>query len=244
MARWPLWIVGLCASTGLVGALLFVQIAPANDQMGDLPGPLRKYPGHDLNLVVLGTSLARRASWPEAVSQALDRCGLGLAQVQVIAKAGASSTWGLAEVGRVIDLSPDVIILEFAINDADLWDGVSRAESILLHEAIVARLAQSLPEAAIILLTTNPVTGLARLKRPFLLRYYQSYRDIARHSGVGLVDGYFEWSGQKTWRAALTDGLHPDPKIEEAVLAGPITASIGRVFGVECRVDQTPAPKG
>ena len=57
---------------------------------------------------------------------------------------GATSAWGLDQVDVVIAKAPDLIVLEFAINDADLGRGLSLAESRDNHRSLILQLHQGL----------------------------------------------------------------------------------------------------
>lgn len=174
--------------------------------------------GGVMTLAVLGTSLTARADWPEALRDRIAACSGREVRLVRVAEPGAYSGWGMAQVPALIAAAPDLVLVEFTINDADLRDGIGRAQSRDNHAEIIGRIRAARPEAAIGLLVLNPPRGLRALTRPFLGRYREIYRDLAQEEGVGLLDLH------ETWRKALAlqpdllpDGLHPTPEAVASV---------------------------
>lgn len=128
---------------------------------------------------------------------------------------GQASDWGLANADRVSALKPDLVIIEFAINDADLrhWMGLdaSRANTI----ALIRRLRRESPGARIMLMTTHPVSGWKWMQRPQLGQYYRQYREIAAAERIALIDGERGWLALpgSARENALPDGVHPLPAV-------------------------------
>lgn len=196
----------------------------------DGAGPVR--------VAVLGTSLSARATWPDEVGARLAACLGREVEVARVAKPGATSDWGVEQIGAVGALRPDVAIVEFAINDGDLLDGLSLSRSAANHEALVGALQGQ--GARVLLLTTNPVGWLAGAKRPLLPVYQDIYPTLAARLGVGLFDGERRWRQEKGWREGLVDGVHPDPAVEAQLYAEPMAQLIGRAFGAECGLSPEP----
>lgn len=166
----------------------------------------------DTRLTAVGTSLTQRGNWTEILAQTIARCTEDAVAVERIAAAGRGSDWGVAQLDRIVAARPAIVLVEFAINDADVVDGVSIAASRRNHEEIIDRLRAANPKIKILLLTTNPVHGPRGWVRPFIARYYRLYHEIAQAKSVGLIDLY------PVWRNALAggdrehlipDGLHP-----------------------------------
>lgn len=189
---------------------------------------------HPLRIVALGTSLTARAGWPDALEKRLKACDPAGATVVQHARPNAGSDWGLGEVGAVAALAPDLVIIEFAMNDADLKDGLWPWQSRATHLALIARLRAARPDAAVLLLATNPVQGVKRITRFLLPLYQRQYGAVADAAGVGLVDGYSRWQARPDWAGAIPDGVHPDPGIETQVLAGPIFEAVRDGFALTC----------
>jgi lysophospholipase L1-like esterase len=128
------------------------------------------------------------------------------------------SAWARAQVARVAETRPDLVLVEFAINDADLRDGVPLARARAQHLALVADLRQALPGAALALMTMSPAKGPRGWIRPRLAAHYAGYHALARETGLGLIDLYPRWLAlPRGDRGLQQDGLHPDPAVAEAV---------------------------
>lgn len=192
--------------------------------------PQAQLPDRPLRILAFGTSLTARALWPERLAAELSRCLGRPVSADRIARPGAGSDWALTLVRRANDVAPDIVILEFAINDADLLDGVSVETSILQHRELIDRLSGTKAPPAIILMTTNPVAaGWRWLQRPWLGNYYLAYRRLAAETGAGLADLWPRWT-----LPGPGDGLHPDPE-DEADLATPVLLTIiGDRYGITC----------
>lgn len=188
-------------------------------------------------IVVLGTSLsAPPQTWPAALALALDTCRGGTASVVPVAGPGRGSDWGLGQIARVVDAAPDVVLIEFAINDADLRDGLSARHSAENHRRVVAGIAAALPRARIALMTMSPAQGPRGWIRPFLPARYAAQHDLATELGIGLVDLYPRWMAMsRPWKEIAADGLHPDPVVAEAVIVPVLAAYLG---GPDCAVGQ------
>lgn len=183
--------------------------------------------------LAFGSSLTLRAKWPAGIARALADCGIPI-DVTVVARPGHGSP----DAGRQLDAAPGeafhLAFVEFAINDADLLDGVSRATSLANHRAFLAAVRDRYPGIAVVLITTNPVSGLQRLKRPTLRSYYDLYPILAAEAGASLFDGVSRWSLAAGRKGALPDGLHPDPQVEADLYKAPLAGLVARVFGRHC----------
>lgn len=228
------WLVGLCGVTVLaLGAGLLASAfgvpapaapVPPADRAPDLPasGPGA---GDGTEIVVLGTSLTSRSQWPDDVAEGVSRCRGG-AGVTVVAAAGQGSAWAVQQVDRIVDADPDVVLVELAVNDAALHRGVPLSRSRAIHERLLDDLDARLPQARVVLVTTNPVHGLRGAARPGLGSYYDMYRRLALARDLGLVDLHARWlAGQAgPLRTALPDGLHPSAQADRDVTAPEVTA--------------------
>lgn len=214
-------LVLLVAGLSLGGPL---DPGPAQDR--PLPRPL---PAGALTIVTFGTSLtAPPQSWPEALGPALETCRGGPVRVLRVAGPGMGSAWGLEQTRAVAALSPDLILMEFAINDADLKDGVSRRQSAEDHARIVSDMAEMAPAAQIALMTMSPAKGPRGWIRPFLPAHYRAYRGLAADLGLGLVDLYPRWLALPDTQQGLeADGLHPAPEMAEALILPALLAYLG-----------------
>lgn len=188
-----------------------------------------------IRLLVFGTSLSARALWPDRLAQT---CAGGSLDVTRIARAGAGSDWAARTLPEVIATRPDVVLMEFTINDADMLDGLSLDRSTTHHRAILSALTEALPDTLVWLMTTSPAHGPRGWVRPRLPRYHAMLRDLAAETGAGLLDLTPIWrkalSDPATRRRILPDGLHPDPEAEaDLILPALIAQVIARLPGCE-----------
>lgn len=219
--------LGLVLAAWLSGAYAPDPPAAAHRQAGPLPaaGPLR--------IVALGTSLTRNSGWPDRLAERLAVCSGRAVSVEQIAKVGANSSWGLAQADRVVAARPDLVLVEFAVNDADLTDGLSLSRADANHRALVAAIRAAAPEAQLVLMTTNPAHGLRGLIRPWLAAHNAQYRSLAAEQGLGLIDLAPIWRAalaEGDARAMLPDGLHPTEAAVEQVALPVIAAQLGRLL--------------
>jgi acyl-CoA thioesterase-1 len=228
---WRVWLVGTGLMLGLAAVLFWPQSPPAVPQ--DIPLPDFDPPGfahraQPLRITFLGASLTRGDDWPEALAAALQPCLGQRPDITRIAKAGAHSGWGLAQVPQVVASNPDLVVIEFSVNDADLHDGLSRAQSVANHRQMIAQLQQALPQARILLMTMSPSYGLHGWIRPWLGSYYALYHPIAQQMGTGLADLYPRWlalpAGER--KRLAPDGIHPEKGRAGRIL----TAAVPAIF--------------
>ena len=183
--------------------------------------------------MVLGTSLSVRSDWPQGLGEALSGCLSRPAEVEVIARPGATSAWGLAQVGRVAAADPDVVIVEFAINDADLADGLRLGRSFSAHDTLLSEIAALVPDARLLLMTMNHARGPRGWARPRLEAYYALYPRLAERHGAGLVDLYPRWLARPRDADGLGDGLHPTDATAREVMLPSLVAALTR-GGADC----------
>lgn len=199
------------------------DMAPRDSAVTGLPeaGPLR--------IVAFGTSLtAPPQNWPDGLAEVLTACRAAPVTVTRVAGPGMGSDWALGHVGEVVAQAPDVVLIEFAINDADLKDGVSLAQGAAQHQALIEALKAALPEAKLILMTMNPAQGPRGWIRPFLADHYAKTVSIAAENGVFLVDHYARWRAlSRDQRGLEADGLHPDPQIASSIILPTLLPALG-----------------
>jgi lysophospholipase L1-like esterase len=190
----------------LVAAVAVFRQAPGPGAPRDRIVPATRPAPEQLSVVAFGTSLTARAVWPAELGARLAGCGFAAASVTVRAQPGAGSAAGRDLVGA----------------------------SLQNHRAIIRALRSRHPDIAIVLLTTNPVAGLQRLKRPKLMAYGDIYVQLAAGEGVSLFDGTARWLDEGSGGQALVDGLHPEPGLEARLYARPLAETVARIFGRSC----------
>ena len=158
-------------------------------------------------IVFYGDSETAYFGWTDQVAADLgDR-----ATVINTAMAGQTSAWGLANLqGHVLAYHPDVVFLEFSMNDAT-WLTLAQAAQNTI--AMIDDIRAENPAAQIFLTTNNEPTATAVTANPAVGNvdaYYQQYRQIAAEMHVGLVDMNPGWQIiERYYPAAMSDGYHP-----------------------------------
>lgn len=191
-----------------------------------LSAPLPEGP---LQISVFGTSLsAPPQTWPDMLGQRLTACRTAPVTVARVAEPGMGSAWALEQVARVVATGPDLVLIEFAINDADLRDGVSVGISRKQHIDLIAAVRRTSPDSQIALMTMSPATGLRGWIRPRLAAHYDQYRSLATTERLGLIDLYPRWLAVPRDRRGLeADGLHPHPAVAEQIIIGAVADYFG-----------------
>ncbi|WP_430516656.1 SGNH/GDSL hydrolase family protein [Bradyrhizobium yuanmingense] len=162
-----------------------------------------------LKILALGTSLTATPLWVERLRTDVQNCAGRDVEIEVVARNGANSRWGLSQIQHVIDAKPDVVTIEFAVNDASLRHLVSLGESRKNHENIIALIRRALPAAKIVLFAVSPTWGARGVWiRPWLTDYYALYPRLADTLQVSFVDARPAWDKYDAG-SAIPDGLHP-----------------------------------
>jgi hypothetical protein len=179
-------------------------------------------------IAALGTSLTARGGWLEALPGGLAPRLLRPVVTHNFGRVGANSRQGLALLDAVVGALPEVVLLEFAINDAAVHRGVSLAESVTNLTRMVRELRRALPDLRLYLMTMSPVRGWYRLLRPRLNVYYDEYAAIAAREQAGLIDHRRAWAALSPAELAeaLPDGRHPIARVARAIVAAHVLAAI------------------
>lgn len=191
--------------------------------------------GDSLRIVFFGTSLSASPQvWPDWVAASLSDCSNREILAERMTAPGMGSKWALEQIEALAAREPDVVLIEFAINDADILDGVSLKEAVAQHRDLLRGLREALPDAALVLMTMSPAQGVRGLVRPWLASHYGQYRTYAVEFGVGLIDLYPRWLAiDRDKRGLVADGLHPDPETAARIIVPPIVDYFGSYLG--CR---------
>jgi acyl-CoA thioesterase-1 len=181
--------------------------------------PDRLTSGQPQKFVFFGTSLTEGGTWNRHLTERLNEKFPGLISSVNTAKGGETSVWGLANFSdRVLAHRPDVLFMEFTINDAVARFEISLEESARNLIAMRDRLSDELPSCEVILQIMNPVidrpaghTG----HRGKLATYCDQWRAIAAERGLALIDHWPNWSSllesnEPEFRRLVPDGLHPE----------------------------------
>ena len=129
---------------------------------------------------------------------------------------------GLDKVKVMVKYQPDVVFIEFAVNDSYQPYRISVTESRKNMESIIKTLRDANPNVEIILQTMNVVLDMPELnltestKRSDLPQYLKMYREVAKKNHLMLVDHYPNWEkflkqeGREAYIKVVTDGIHPN----------------------------------
>ena len=138
---------------------------------------------------------------------------------------GNPYTWkkcGLDLIPEAIAAKPDVVFIEFAVNDAYVLYNISLDQSRRNLESMIHSLREANPEVEIILQTMNliidmPDLGIAPSSdRPELLEYHDMYKQVAKKYKLKIIDHYPNWKsfyereGREEFLKVVTDGIHPN----------------------------------
>lgn len=185
--------------------------------------------GQSQHIVVYGTSLSSGAcgdAWMRAVAAQLGKLyGDSLVSYSLAGKGGMWSTWGVKNLeDSVVAKKPDAVIIEFGINDAFLDYRTSVSLARLNLEYMIDRIRLSNDSCEIFLQVMNMPIGKSAGFRPHLSDYYTMYRETAKKKSVVLIDHYPNWvalleKGEAAFRAYVPDGIHPNAKAGEQMIA-------------------------
>ncbi len=184
--------------------------------------------GEKVKIAALGTSLTGGTwRWFDVMKEWLDE-GYPEQITYYNEGVGASATSyppgnsGLDKVKVVAAYKPDVVFVEFAVNDSYKPYNISVEQSRKNLESIINTLLESNPEVEVILQTMNVVIDMPELnmlestKRSDLEKYLKMYREIASKRKLLLIDHYPNWrkfletEGRDAYIKVVTDGIHPN----------------------------------
>lgn len=186
-----------------------------------------------MNIAALGTSLTHSGGWLKPLERQLAGSLDRSISVMDFARDGATSVWGVEIVEEVVDAKPDVILIEFSVNDAALLKGISLRQSRENIKRIVLTVKNARPYADIFLMSMSPPFGSRAWIRPLIDAYYDAYRVLADELGTGYIDNLRTWRKltRQELRAGIPDGLHPTPEWACRILVPAIVSAIG---GIAC----------
>ena len=206
-----------------LSALLALAVAPFASAAAP-PAPPRFITalraGTPQHVVIYGTSLSKGGAWVPQLRATFDARFPGLVTLTNSARGGQHSGWGAAHVdSAVIAIKPDVVFIEFAINDAVTRFDLSLDTIRRNVDKILDRIAAVLPTCEVILQIMNPAFGKAEgesAHRRNQDAYQQIYRDAAKRRGLLLVDHSVAWNhllateGEAAVKKLIPEGVHPN----------------------------------
>ena len=226
-------LFALCAVLGLVVAAFASAAAP--------PATPRfitaLHAGRPQHVVIYGTSLSKSGAWVLQLQATLDGRFPGLVKLTNSARGGQHSGWGATHVdAAVLALKPDVVFIEFAINDAVTRFDLTLDTVRRNVDTILDRIATALPGCEVILQIMNPAFGKAEgesAHRRNQDAYQQIYRDAARRRGLRLVDHSLAWNhllateGEPAVKKLIPDGVHPNVEGWRRLVAPTLHRALG-----------------
>lgn len=169
-----------------------------------------------ITIVVYGTSLTAESQWPEILINDLQKKSKAKIKLINSARSGQNSKWGLENLyNLVISKKPDIVFIEFAINDAHKRYKLTADNTLTNLQKMVIQIKSQLPNSEIILMTMSDAKGEAEANRQFKVsQYYQAVIDVAELNQLRLLNLYSKWTKLRQTNLTLynhymPDGLHP-----------------------------------
>jgi lysophospholipase L1-like esterase len=194
--------------------------APANQNLEKFFRNLQT--GKQQTVVAYGTSVTKYGYWVTAMQEWFEKEYPGKVTVINSGGPGQNSNWGLAAVqAQVLDHHPDLVLIEFAINDAHVRFKIPVEQAKSNLEKMIASIRAQNPQTAIVLQTMNALWdnekgfGKGDSDRPKLNDFNENYRKVAAEQSLPLVDNYPMWLEMKQkdyarFQSVVPDGTHPN----------------------------------
>ncbi len=197
--------------------------------------------GEQVKIAALGTSLTGgKWRWFDVMKEWLDeqypnQCTYFNEGVGASASSYPPGNSGLDKVKVVATYHPDVVFIEFTVNDAYKPYAISVEESRRNLECMISTLKIANPEVEIILQTMNLVIDMPEVnmtestKRSGLSEYLEMYRQVAKEQKLLLIDHYPNWNryfkkeGRDAYIKLVTDGIHPNMEGYRKILLPELT---------------------
>lgn len=192
--------------------------------------------GQPQRIVFFGTSLTAEGAWVKQLTAVLNERFPGLVTTFNGAESGMHSRWGVENLdARVLAQEPDVVFIEFSVNDACARFEISVAEATANLEAMIGRIRAANPTCEVILQVMNPVLDRPAGHsghRPHLAAYQDGYRQVGRARGLRVIDHMPAWSAllsrdEAAFRAWVPDALHPQAEGYASVVTPEILKRLG-----------------
>jgi len=174
-------------------------------------------------IVAYGTSLTAQEFWVDELRALLAKRYPELATVINSAEGAMWSEWGVDNLeNRVLVHRPDMVFIEFAMNDAYLPYNTGLEQCKYRLEVMIERIWETNRSCDIILMTMNPPIGEHLTIRPRIEEYYDVYRTVAKERNLPLIDHYAAWKlilehDEERFQRLVPDGIHPAPIGDKAV---------------------------
>lgn len=190
--------------------------------------------GESQRIVVYGTSLsAAKEGWAAMLEDSLNTRFPGKVEVINSAQAAMWSTWGVENLReRVLEQKPDMVIIEFAMNDAYLPYSTSLEAARLNLEYMILRIQELYPDCSIFIQVMNMPIAEHKVQRPDIELYYNLYRKEAKKLHIKLIDHYEYWvsilrKGEEEFLKYVPDGIHPNMEAQRELVLPHILKTLG-----------------
>lgn len=212
-----------CRSICLVFAFSLMSVSSVFSQVRWINALKR---GDDLKIVFYGTSLTAGDPgkvWVEGLRDSLNSRYKGKVSMYNAAQVAMHSDWGVNNLKeRVLSPGPDVVFIEFAINDAFLPYNISLKVSALNLRYMIDRIRTENPSAQIVLQIMNPPVGEHLKSRADFDQYYNQYKAIGGRSGVKVIDHGKYWKeilkDTNAFKRWVPDGIHPSAEASRKLI--------------------------
>lgn len=192
--------------------------------------------GEKLTIVTYGTSLTAGGAWVKQLAEVLEQQYPEQAKIINSGGSGKWSDWGVANLQkRVIDKKPDVVFMEFSMNDCvERFQGsVAIAKKNL--ETMIDGILQSNKKCKIILMTMTPGDAYPvghTSYRKDIVKHYDMYREVANERKLLLIDHYPSWKKLQTeepekFKLFVPDTIHVTPKGCAEIVTPSIVSALG-----------------
>jgi hypothetical protein len=168
----------------------------------------------EIRIATCGTSLTYNGNvniWQRQVERGLREGKQTIARIYNFGEDGQDSSGGLFFLYRALQTRPEIVSLEYSMNDAYLPRNISVAQAQANHLNMIGQLRANDPNVKICLMTMNPpVSGgsIPLTDRPNWAAYTQMYRDLAASDlSITLIDNAPNWAGVTV--SEIPDGVHP-----------------------------------
>ena len=174
--------------------------------------------GYDVKVMTMGTSLTwwGISPWPSLMMNSLRNIYNGNIILYNEGVAATNSNFGVSNVENWVQaLNPDVVFIEYGMNDAVAASNISLSKVYSNLDTIASAILSNNPNADIIIQTMNNCEGGNFAARPDLVDYYQVYRNFAAFRGFTLIDNYTLWmnlwnTDPSLWVTYVnSDSIHP-----------------------------------
>ena len=213
-------LAALAAGAAFVVSIGALHYGVGQGTLGLVSEPVESFPpvrwqklpaDRPARVLLLGTSLTAGGVWTDALQAELSACRPEGVVVERLARPGANSAWGQEALSQRLAAGspPDLMVIEFSINDASLWRGMTLGKS---HERHVGMLTLAQRAGVTVWLSTmSPAIGAEVLERPGQVAYRAAYVSLARSHDAGLIAMVPAWMAlsPEARGRALPDNLHP-----------------------------------